>query len=159
QGVNHKCVMYLKNFLGLLSLLRLRRPIPGWQQVGLQALAARRRVRLQLDLRHAPTPTVQRRVLDPLPHLPVAAQEASDCEAGPACLGVEEARTLAAGAAVTVDQAKLALAHLPALLRDLDEKPVPHDLGRAVAVEVDPHSGCLYYGGCGRKKSRNGRAP
>jgi hypothetical protein len=45
------------------------------------------------------------------------------------------------------------------LLRDLDEKPVPHDLGRAVAVEVDPHACCLYYGDCGRKKSRNGRAP
>jgi hypothetical protein len=32
-------------------------------------------------------------------------------------------------------------------------------LGRPIAVEVDPHVCCLYYGDGGRKKSRNGRAP
>src|SRR5262245_4587914 len=77
---------------------RFRRPIPRRNQVGIQALPAGRRIRLQLDLGHAPAPAVERRVFDPLPDLPVAAQEAADGEAKDAGLGVEEARTLAARA-------------------------------------------------------------
>ena len=60
-----------------------------------------------------------------------------------------EAGGLAARAAVTVDEPKLGLAHFPALLHDLEEQPVPHDLGRAITVEVDAHLRCLRDEGSG----------
>ncbi len=69
--------------------------------------------------------------------------DAANCEPEDAGVGVDEAGALATGAAVTMDEPQLGLAHFPALLHDLDEQPVPRDLGRAITVEVDPHVCCL----------------
>src|SRR5712692_10324860 len=121
----------------------LRKPASVLDQAGIQPSPTGCRVRLQLDAGHAPIPAVQRRVLDPLPQLPVAAKDATNREPEDAGLGVEETGRLTARAAVTMDEPKLGLAHLPALLHDLDEQAVPDDLGRAITVEVDPHVCCL----------------
>jgi hypothetical protein len=121
----------------------------GGQQIFVQAGSRRVRIALQLDAGRAPFAAVQGRVLDPFPHLPLVAQDPTDRQPEAAGIGVDETGGLAASAAVTMDQPKLALAHFPALLHDRDEQPVPHDLGRAITVEVDLHLRCLRDEGSG----------
>src|SRR5262249_60818816 len=94
-------------------------------QAGIEAGAAGRRVRLQLDRGRAPVAAVERRVLDPFAQLALVAQHAADGEPEHAGLGIVEPRLLAAGAAMAMDELELGLAHLPALAHELDEQPVP----------------------------------
>src|SRR6266849_2530986 len=85
-----------------LAPVQLREPASVLDQVGVQPGSRRRRVRLQLDGGRAPFSAVERRVFDPLPQFPVAAKEATNCQAEGAGLGVEEPGALAARAAVAV---------------------------------------------------------
>ena len=129
--------------LGLVGHQIRIQPGSVGQQVRVQSRSSGGRIGLQLDAGHAPFAAVQRRVLDPLPQLPLVAKDTTDGQPEAAGIGVDEAGGFAASAAVTVDEPKLSLAHFPALLHDLEEQPVPHDLGRAITVEVDPHLCCL----------------
>ncbi len=91
---------------------------------------------LELDRRLAPLSAIQRGVFDPLAQQVIAPQLAPDAQAEPAGPGVVESGRLAAGAAVTVNEAELVRSHVPSLFDDGGHRR-SDEIAGAIAVQVD----------------------